>query len=105
VADVGGRWDVRIEYAAGASSHELNLRQRSNEIDGAHHGDFVGRAATGTIDGDSVRIRSSYDLNGDALDYTFTGKVNGDEMRGELDMGEYLGARWTARRRPWPDKA
>jgi L-seryl-tRNA(Ser) seleniumtransferase len=99
-ADLTGQWDVRIEFAAGASSHALSLRQRGNEIDGAHRGDFVSRDLTGTIDGDDVRLRSTYsEQNGDALNYTFTGKVTGDEMAGALDMGEYLKGRWTARRR------
>jgi L-seryl-tRNA(Ser) seleniumtransferase len=45
-------------------------------------------------------MRSHYgERNGDALSYTFSGKVSGDEMAGTLDLGEYLGARWTARRR------
>jgi L-seryl-tRNA(Ser) seleniumtransferase len=102
-SDVSGQWDVRIEFAAGGSSHTLNLRQRGNEIDGAHRGDFVSRDLTGTIDGDSVRIRSAYtEQHGDALNYTFTGTVTGDEMAGALDMGEYLGGRWTARRRVSP---
>ncbi len=35
---------------------------------------------------------------GDALSFTFTGKVDGQTMSGELDMGEYLKANWTARR-------
>lgn len=99
-ADLSGQWDVRIEYSAGSSSHTLNLRQRGNDVDGAHRGDFVSRDVTGTIDGDGVRIRSSYtEQNGDALNYTFTGKVAGDEMSGALDMGEYLSGQWTARRR------
>jgi uncharacterized pyridoxal phosphate-dependent enzyme len=99
-ADLTGQWDVRIEYAAGGSSHTLNLRQRGNDIDGAHRGDFVSRDLTGTIDGDNVRLRSAYtEQNGDALNYTFSGKVTGDEMAGALDMGEYLSGRWTARRR------
>ena len=37
----------------GTSSHALSLRQRGNEIDGAHRGDFVSRDLTGTIDGDT----------------------------------------------------
>jgi hypothetical protein len=36
---------------------------------------------------------------GDAVSYTFIGKITGDEMGGTLDMGEYLGGRWTAKRR------
>ena len=99
-ADLSGTWDVRIEYAAGASDHTLNLRQRGSEIDGEHRGDFVARELTGTLAGDDVRLRSFFgESHGDSISYTFTGKVSGDEMGGHLDMGEYLGARWTAKRR------
>lgn len=98
-ADLTGSWDVRIEYAASSSSHALHLRQRGNEIEGIHQGDFVARDATGTIDGDSVLIRSDYpESRGDRLKFTFTGKVSEDKMSGELDMGEYRKARWTAKR-------
>jgi L-seryl-tRNA(Ser) seleniumtransferase len=99
-ADLSGQWDVRVEYAAGASRHALNLRQRGNDIDGSHTGDFMSRDLSGTIDGDAVRIRSAFgEETGDSISYTFSGKVSGDQMSGALDMGEYLGARWTAQRR------
>ena len=98
--DVSGRWQVRIEYAAGSSTHNLHLRQTGNDIDGTHQGDFVARDLTGTISGSDVRLRSNYGgQTGDSLSFTFTGKAGRDEMSGDLDMGEYLGARWTARRR------
>ena len=59
-ADLTGQWDVHIEYAAGASNHGLFLRQRGSDLDGAHRGDFVSRDLTGTIEGDTVKIRSNY---------------------------------------------
>ena len=91
---------MRIQYAASSSTHALHLRQRGNAIDGVHQGDFVTREAKGTIDGDRVRIRSEYpESHGDALGFTFSGQLGGDEMSGELDMGEYLKASWTATRR------
>jgi L-seryl-tRNA(Ser) seleniumtransferase len=96
---VTGSWDVRIGYAASSSSHALHLRQRGSEIDGMHQGDFVSREARGTIEGDRVRIRSEYpESHGDALSFTFSGTLAGDEITGELDMGEYLKARFTAKR-------
>ncbi len=99
VTDLTGRWNVRIEYAAGHSTHTLHLRQRGHEVDGTHHGDFVVRDLTGTIDGDTIRLRSTYgEEHGDALTFTFSGRVTGDEMGGSLDMGEYLAASWTAAR-------
>ena len=97
--DVAGRWNVRIEYAAGSSMHVLHLRQTGNNIEGTHQGDFVARDMTGTISGTDVRLRSNYGGSGDSLPYTFIGTASQDEMSGELDMGEYLSARWTARRR------
>jgi uncharacterized pyridoxal phosphate-dependent enzyme len=98
-ADLTGRWDVDIEYAAGSSRHVLHLRQRGNDVEGSHQGNFVSRDLTGTIDGDTVRLRSAYgEEHGDALMFTFTGKVIGEEMSGALDMGEYLGATWSAKR-------
>ncbi len=98
-ADLNGRWDVHIEYVAGRSDHVLFLRQQGNRIEGTHQGDFVSRDLTGRISGDTVQMTSVYgESHGDSLVFDFTGKVTGAEMSGALDMGEYLAARWTARR-------
>jgi L-seryl-tRNA(Ser) seleniumtransferase len=98
-ADLTGQWDVHIDYAASKSTHHLFLRQQGSRIEGSHQGDFVSRDLSGSIDGAKVRLASAYDeRNGDALNFTFTGTVQGDGLSGTLEMGEYLGARWTARR-------
>ena len=100
VADLSGEWAVRIAYAAATSTHTLHLRQRDHEISGAHQGEFVTRALSGSIDGARVRLRSVVgEEHGDSLSYTFAGNVSGDRMSGTLDMGEYLHASWTAERR------
>jgi seryl-tRNA(Sec) selenium transferase len=96
-ADLTGTWDVRIQYAASVSIHRLHVRQKGNDLDGVHQGDFESRDLRGTIDGDAVRIRSSWE-HGDSLNYTFTGKVTGDEVAGDVSLGEYLDARFTAKR-------
>jgi hypothetical protein len=95
--DLTGTWDVRIQYAASASTHRLHVRQRGNDLDGVHQGDFESRDLMGTLDGDAVRLRSSWE-HGDSLNYTFTGIVTGDEMAGDVNLGEYLDARFTAKR-------
>jgi len=92
-----GTWDVRIQYAASVSTHRLHVRQQGNDLDGVHQGDFESRDLKGTIDGDAVRVRSSWE-HGDSLSYTFTGKVTGDGMTGDVNLGEYLDARFTAKR-------
>lgn len=97
--DLSGRWNVRIEYLASASTHTLHLKQTGSRIDGTHQGDFVSRDVSGTIEGDRVQLASNYaERNGDALSFRFTGTVSGSEMTGSLDMGEYLTGKWTAKR-------
>jgi uncharacterized pyridoxal phosphate-dependent enzyme len=97
--DLTGRWDVHIDFAAGGSDHAFHVNQTGSQLVGTHQGDFVARDFSGTISGNDVRISSSIgEVHGAALSYRFTGKLAGDKMSGVLDMGEYLGAKWTATR-------
>jgi uncharacterized pyridoxal phosphate-dependent enzyme len=98
--DLSGIWDAHIEFLSGSTVHTLSIRQEENRLTGVHQGDFVGRDLSGAIDGDAVRIYSTIPENatGDHLEFTFTGKVNGNVMSGELDMAEYFKAKWTAQR-------
>jgi L-seryl-tRNA(Ser) seleniumtransferase len=100
VTDLTGVWDVHIEFRASSGQHTLSLHQRDGRVEGVHRGEFVARDLTGVIDGDAVRLQSRLPERaiGNALSYTFTGKVEGETMSGELDMGEYLKARWSAKR-------
>ena len=98
-ADIGGEWDVHIDFAGSSSTHTLSLRQDVNRIEGIHRGDFVARDLFGSVNGDAVRMTSRVtEQHGDALSFTFSGTVNGDSMAGDLDMDEYLTAKWTATR-------
>ena len=58
VANLSGRWDVEIKFAAGKSTHVIHVTQEGNRLDGAHRGDFIERDLTGTISGDAVRFSS-----------------------------------------------
>jgi L-seryl-tRNA(Ser) seleniumtransferase len=98
-ADLTGRWDVHIEFAAGSSEHTFHVKQQGNQLVGTHQGDFVARDFSGSISDSDVRIASNVgEVHGAALSYTFTGRLEGDKMSGGLNMGEYLGAKWTATR-------
>jgi L-seryl-tRNA(Ser) seleniumtransferase len=98
--DLSGQWDVEIQYAASKTTHALQLIQNGNRVAGNHQGNFQSRDIAGTLSGDAVTLASNVtERHGDSLNYRFTGKVSGDTMGGSLDMGEYLTATWTAKRR------
>jgi seryl-tRNA(Sec) selenium transferase len=98
--DLTGEWDFVITFAAGTGTHRLTIKQDGASIQGTHQGDFLQRPLTGTVNGDTVTLRSNVPERtiGNSLSYTFTGKMAGGRMSGDLDMGEYLKAKWTARK-------
>lgn len=96
-ADVGGEWDVYIEFAANRSTHNLYLRQNGSAIEGTHQGDYLARDLRGSIHGNYVTMTSRIgEQHGATLTYTFTGTVNADTIAGDLSLGEYRSAKWTA---------
>lgn len=99
-ADLSGTWDVHIDFISGNTQHFLSIKQDGNRLAGVHQGDFVSRDLSGTIDGDAVRIYTNIleNTSGDHLEFTFTGKVNGNAMSGDLDTTEYFKAKWSAQR-------
>ena len=101
IADLSGEWDIDITFAAGKGTHRLTIKQDGSSVQGTHQGDFLQRPLTGNVNGDTVTLRSSVPERtiGNSLSYTFTGTVAGNTLSGDLDMGEYLKAKWTGRRR------
>jgi L-seryl-tRNA(Ser) seleniumtransferase len=96
---VSGAWQVEIQFVAARSTHRLQLLQNGSRLTGSHQGEFATRDITGTISGDTVTLSSNLAARGDTAPFRFTGKVAGDAITGTLDLGEYLGATWTAARR------
>ena len=94
-----GRWDVHIEFAAGSADHVMHVSQEGARLSGTYQGDFVTRDLSGKISGRDIQIAAAIpDTHGAAVSYRFEGKLDGDVLSGSLDMGEYLAAKWTAKR-------
>jgi seryl-tRNA(Sec) selenium transferase len=101
---IGGHWDVEVEYYSSKSQHSFFIEQDSNWIAGSHKTDFGTRELLGMIEGDQVTLRSqtSERGTGDSITFTFSGKLSGDTISGPLFLGEYLNAKFTAKRHSYP---
>jgi hypothetical protein len=97
-ANLSGRWDVEVQYALSSSQHSFVIEQDGNWIQGTHKGDFDTKNMVGTIEGDEVKIRSTIPIVGNIIIYLFSGKLKGDIISGDIHMGEYLTAKFTAKR-------
>lgn len=94
--DVSGRWNVRVNFAKGEADHLLFLEAYGNRLTGTHIGSVTRGSVEGEIDGDRVRFRSVLPIEGSRLGYEFSGRLSRDRMEGDLDLGEYPAARWSA---------
>jgi hypothetical protein len=96
--DVSGRWDVDVEFYSSRSQHTLQIEQDGNWIQGSHRGDFSTRELVGMIEGDKVTLRSVDQRPGDSITFIFAGTLANGTISGPIHLGEYLTARFTARR-------
>jgi len=102
-AQIAGRWDVDIEFYTSTSKHTFIIeRQDGNYLYGTHKGEFATRELFGNIDGDDVRFQSRYSAPGDNVVMTFHGKLSGETITGEIDMVEYINAKFTAKKATFP---
>ncbi len=96
--EIGGHWEVTLEYFTSTSQHFFYLEQEGNWVQGSHHSDFSRQEIAGTVEGDAVKLRSQVSLPGDNVLFIFSGRVENDAMAGSVFLGEYLTARFTAQR-------
>jgi hypothetical protein len=100
-ATLTGRWAVDVEFFSSESTHTWFIEQQDeNWLEGSHQGDFSVREIAGTIEGDEVKLLSTDRPPGNRLEYVFAGTLSEDGKRitGEVHLGEYLTATFTATR-------
>ena len=99
-----GRWEANIEFFSSKGKHMLNLEQDGNWIQGSHKGDFTVRDMVGTIEGDKIILKSVERGDADNVPFIFSGTMSGDSFSGEIFMGEYRTAKFTATRYKYKSK-
>jgi hypothetical protein len=93
---------VNVEFYSSKSGHTFTLEQDGNRLQGSHKGDFSVRDIFGTIEGDQIKLRSTERIPGDSITFIFSGSLTGDTISGPVHMGEYLSAKFTAKRHTYP---
>ncbi len=96
--NIAGRWDADIEFFSSNSKHTLYMEQDGNWITGSHKGEYSTRDMRGTIEGNTVKLRSTDRRPGDSITFIFSGELAGDEIKGSIYMGEYRTANFVAKR-------
>lgn len=95
-AEMAGVWDVTINYARGVGHQKFVLKQSGDDVTGEQHGEIFNANLRGKVDADYVTLTSMILTPGWHVPYTFSGTVSGGKFSGDLALGEYGAATFTA---------
>jgi SAM-dependent methyltransferase len=101
-ANVGGSWRVQLPAAFGKGQSNLRLQQQFQEVKGAArlHEDETDLTAV-TLSGAQLRFTVATQIQGQPAKMQFTGRVNGETIKGNVEVqgGPLAGVHaWTAKR-------
>jgi hypothetical protein len=75
---------------------EFTLKQEGDKLAGTYKGQFGEKDVTGTVKDGAVEIR--FELQ-DGADAVYTGKIDGETMKGTADYAGQASGDWTAKRK------
>jgi hypothetical protein len=98
---VAGDWDVTIVSPQGPNTVRVSFKQDGEKISGIFKSQ-MGELPfeNGSITGDDLKFAFTIPVQGQQLEITMTGKVDGASMAGKADFGGFGEGDWTAKRAP-----
>jgi len=97
-ADVSGTWAMNLE--AGTAEASLTLKQDGDKVTGTYHGPRNEAPATGTLNGNDLKLSAEINAGGQSVSLVITGKVADNKMKGSLDFAGQRSVSFTATRKP-----
>lgn len=94
-ADLSGTWKMNVQSSMGAGTPTFVLQQDGNNVTGKYSGQLGESDVTGTVDGDSFKLTYTVSGGGQSLDVVYAGTVEGDNVKGEVNMGDLGQATFT----------
>lgn len=96
--NVAGDWDLTIQSPQGARTILLTLKQDGEKITGMFKAATGELPVTGTLIGNELKFSFSIPVQGQALDISMTGKVDGEAVAGMAQFGGFGEGEFTMKR-------
>ena len=96
MANLAGTWNVTIKYVRGIGQQQFVLEQSGATVSGQQKGEIYNATFKGKVEADHAMLMSVIHAGGYEVPYTFTGVVSGNRFSGDVKMGEYGAATFTA---------
>ena len=95
--DVSGTWTLTIDAGQGANDTPLVLEQDGDMLKGTAGAADTEAPVEGTITGNDITMTHEIDApQVGPMTLSFTGMVDGSNMKGTVDFGGFASGSWTA---------
>jgi hypothetical protein len=96
--NITGTWNGTVETSQGTGSPVFNFKQDGEKLTGTYKGQLGESPLTGTLKGNDISFSFKVNFQGQEFNITYTGKVEGNTMKGKAVLGELGEANWTAKK-------
>ena len=97
--DVSGKWMFNVETAAGSGTPTITLKQDGEKLTGHYSGQLGEADLTGTVKGQEIAFKFTVDAQGNNLDCTYTGTIEGkDALKGKVNIAGVADGTFTAKK-------
>ena len=97
--NVAGTWNITITFIRGTGHHTAIIKQEDNKLSGTYKGEFLEGNLRGTVEGNKIDFSGRLRHEATGVNFHYTGTIDGDTMKGTVEMGEYWTAEWTAKKK------
>jgi hypothetical protein len=96
-ASLTGRWNVSVELPNMTATPAIELKQDGEKLTGEYISAQYGKyPITGTVKGADVTFWFAMNVEGTALNVTYTGKIEKGEVKGSVNYGDMMNGTFTA---------
>jgi hypothetical protein len=96
--NVTGTWNFTVETAQGSGSPTFTFKQEGEALTGTYKGQFGEAPLKGTVKGNDISFTIKINAQGQDMEITYTGKVDGNTMKGKAMLGQLGEATFTAKK-------
>lgn len=86
-ASVAGEWNITVETPNGPGTPTVVLKQDGENLTGTYKGRFGETPLKGTIKGNEIAFSTTISVQGQDLEITYKGTLDGDNMKGTATFG------------------
>ncbi len=97
--NAAGTWEISIAFVKGAATHTAIIAQKDSTLTGTYKGEIREGKLRGTAKGNAVDFTGALKIQANTIVFHYTGIIEGDTMKGTVEMGEFWSGTWTAKRK------